>query len=323
MKIVFWPSIAGAEIGARLRTIAGARVVTVADLAQLAAALPDAGVMVAGGHHFSAQAARLLRERGNALRFIQTWTAGYEGLQQHGVPPGVIVANAGSAWSRIVAEHGVALLLALVRRLEPAIVNKPRHAWNRAQTATISSLEDMTLLIVGFGGIGREFARLVRPFGSHIVALRRSPQPDSLADEVLPIAQLDTVLPRADAILIAMPHDRSTDKLLGAAQFAVCKPGALVVNVARGALIDQQAFAAALASGRLGGAAVDVTDPEPLPENDPFWSAPNLIITPHLAGAGGPASRNRLAEHIGANVERFIAGQPVTSIVTLQTKEAP
>lgn len=315
MKVVLWPSIAGAEIGARLRTIAGATVVNVATNDELAAAIPGTAVLVAGGHHFAAESARILRERGDALRFIQTWTAGYEGLQQTGVPHGVIVANAGDAWSRIVAEHAVALLLMVVRRMEPSIVNQPRHAWDRRQTATITSIEGMTVAVIGFGGIGREFARLIRPFGVRIVGLRRHPAPDPLADEVVSIGQLDSVLARSDAVLVAAPHDASTDKLLGARQFAACKRGAFIVNVSRGGLIDQAAFAAALASGHLGGGAVDVTDPEPLPENDPFWDTPNLIITPHVAGAGGPISRARLAKHIGRNVERFMAGEPVQSVV--------
>ena len=317
MKIVLWPSIAGQEIAAQLRQIPGAELAVVEDVAQLSAAIPDAEALVIGGHFFKADAAKVLHERAAKLRFIQTFTAGYEGLQEHGVPPGVTVANAGDAWSPAVAEHGMALLLALVKCLEPTILNRPKHAWDRTHTVRMGSLEGMTLAIVGYGSIGRSFARLARPFGMRIVGLRRTVQADPLVDEVRPIAELNAVLARADVMLVAVPYSKDTEKMIGAVQFDACKPGALLINLARGGLVDQRAMAAALKSGKLGGAAVDVTDPEPLPAEDPFWDSPNLILTPHVAGASGPVGRNRLAAFVGANVARFVAGEPVTHVVTL------
>lgn len=317
VKVVFWPGIGSGEIGARLRAISGAQIVLVDDVPQLAAAIPDAEVLVMSGHFYKPEAAQAVNGRAKKLRLIQTFTAGYEGLQQHGVPPGVLVANAGDSWSAGVAEHGMAMLLALVKHLPTAILNQPRHAWERAQTAHMSSLEELTLCSIGFGGIGRAFARFARPFGMRVIALRRNPQPDPLADEVRPISELNAVLARSDVIFIAAPHSRETDKMLGKAQFAACRKGALLVNVSRGGLIDQPALAAALKSGQLGGAAVDVTDPEPLPPSDPFWDCPNLIITPHLAGASGPVGRRRLGEYVAANVERFVRGEPLQHVVRL------
>ena len=317
MKIVLWPSIAWQEIAARLRQVPGAELAVVEDVAQLSAAIPSAEALVIGGHFFKADAARVLHERAGKLRFIQTFTAGYEGLQEHGVPPGVTVANAGDAWSPAVAEHGMALLLALVKCLEPAILNRPKHAWDRTHTARMGSLEGMTLAIVGYGSIGRSFARLARPFGMQIVGLRRTVQADPLVDEVRPLAEMDSVLARADVMLVAVPYSKETEKMIGATQFDACKRGALLINLARGGLVDQRAMAAALKSGKLGGAAVDVTDPEPLPADDPFWDSPNLILTPHVAGASGPVGRNRLAAFVGANVARFVAGEPVAHVVTL------
>ncbi len=317
MQVVFWPSIAGDEISARLHKLPGIRLAIVESMDQFAAAAPDMEALVIGGHFFKAEAARIVHERAKKLRFIQAFTAGYEGLQEHGVPAGVVVANAGDSWSPAVAEHGMALLLALVKRLETPILNRPGRKWDRTFSARMGSLEGMTLAIVGYGSIGRAFARFARPFGLHIVGLRRNPEPDPLVDEVLPIGELHAVLARADAILIAVPYSKATDKMMGAAQFAACKPGALLINLARGGLVDQVALKEALASGKLGGAAVDVTDPEPLPAQDPFWDSTNLILTPHVAGACGPVGRVRLAQFIGANLERFAAGTPVESVVTL------
>jgi len=315
--VALWPSIAGEEIAARLRRIPGVNLAVVDTADKLAQVANELEALVIGGHFFSVQVAEVLRAKAKRLRFIQSFTAGYEGLQKHGVPPGVVVANAGDSWSPAVAEHGMALLLALVKCLPAAVLNQPKHAWDRAQTARMGTLEGQTLAIVGMGSIGREFARRAKAFGMHIVGLSRTAPPEPLADEVLPIRELDAVLARSDAILVAVPYAKDTHHIIGARQFEVCKIGAILINLARGGLVDPVALAAALKSGKLGGAGTDVTDPEPLPADNPLWDAPNLIITPHVAGASGPVGRNRLAEHVGANVERFAAGQPVTNVVTL------
>jgi phosphoglycerate dehydrogenase-like enzyme len=317
MKIVFWPGIGSGEVGARLARIAGATLVVVEDVAALATAVADADVLVLSGHFYKREAAQAVNGNARKLRLIQTFTAGYEGLQQHGVPPGTIVANAGDSWSAGVAEHAMAMLLALVKHLPTAILNQPRHAWERKQTAHMGSLEELTLASIGFGGIGRAFARYARPFGMKVIGLRRNPAPDPLADEIRPIGELNAVLARSDVILIAAPYTTQTHHLLGEAQFRACRKGALLVNVSRGGMVDQLALAAALRSGQLGGAALDVTDPEPLPAHDPFWDTPNLLITPHVAGASGPVGRRRLGEIVGGNVERFVRGEPLQHVVPL------
>jgi phosphoglycerate dehydrogenase-like enzyme len=315
--VAFWPSLGGREIEASLRQIPGTKLAVVDDVDKLAAVAPEIEVLIIGGHFFDERVAALLRARARRLRFIQSFTAGYEGLQAHGVPPGVVVANAGDSWSPAVAEHGMALLLALVKCLPHAIINQSRGTWDRSQSARMGSLERLTLAIVGFGSIGREFARRARPFGMRIVGLSRRAVPDALADELQPMSALKSVLARADVILVAVPYSRDTHHMIGAEELAACKRGAILINVARGGLVDPAALAAALTSGRLGAAGTDVTEPEPLPDGDPLWSAPNLIITPHVAGASGPVGRERLAAFVAANVARFIAGEPVTSVVTL------
>lgn len=317
MKVAFWPSIAGREIEASLRKIHGADLAVVGAIDKLAAVAPEIEVLVIGGHFFDSRVAEVLRTRARRLRFIQSFTAGYEGLQAHGVPPGVVVANAGDSWSPAVAEHGMALLLALVKCLPQAIINQSRSAWDRSQTPRMGSLEGQTLAIVGFGSIGHEFARRAIPFGMRIVGLSRSAKPDPLADEVRPVSALNAVLARADVVLVAVPYSKDTHHMIGADELAACKRGAILINIARGALVDPVALAAALRSGQLGAAGTDVTEPEPLPAGDPLWGAPNLIITPHVAGVSGPVGRDRLAGFVAANVTRFVAGEPVTCVVTL------
>jgi phosphoglycerate dehydrogenase-like enzyme len=317
VQVAFWPSIAGREIEASLRNIPGADLAVVDDIDKLAAAAPAIEALVIGGHFFDGRVAEVLRMRAKRLRFVQSFTAGYEGLQMHGVPPGVVVANAGDSWSPAVAEHGMALLLALVKCLPHAILNQSRGTWDRSQTPRMGSLETQTLAIVGFGSIGREFARRAKPFGMRIVGLSRSAKPDPLADEVHTMSALRAVLARADVVLVAVPYSKETHHMIGADEIAACKRGAILINVARGGLVDPAALAAALASGQLGAAGTDVTEPEPLPAGDPLWSAPNLIITPHVAGASGPVGRERLAGFVAANVARYVAGEPVNCVVTL------
>jgi len=317
VRVAFWPGIAGEEIATRLHAIAGIELTIVQDPAQLAAAAPQIEALVIGGHFFSRHAADALRGHAKRLRFIQTWTAGYEGLQQHGVAPGVIVANAGEAWSPGVAEHALALCLALVKCLPHAVANQPRHAWDRTQAPRMGTLEGATAVIAGYGSIGREFARRAKAFGTRIIGLRRNPQPDGLADEVRAVSELNRSLGEADVVLVSAPYSKATEHMIGAAQFAACRKGAILINVARGGLVDYAALAMALRSGQLGGCGTDVTDPEPLPAEDAFWDCPNLVITPHVAGACGPVGRRRLADHVGANVERFVAGRTPQYLVTL------
>ena len=320
MNVAFWPGYAGDEIAAKLREIPGVELVLAANAAELAAAAPAMEVLVIGAQFYDAALAAMLRARAGRLRFIQAFTAGYEGLQMHGVPPGVVVANAGESWSPAVAEHGMAMLLALVKCLPESLRNQTRHAWERSQSGRMGTLEGLTAAIVGYGSIGRAFARLAKPFGMRVVGLSRSARPDGVADEVRPIGELAAVLGRADVVVVAAPHSAETDRMIGAAQLAACRRGAVLINLARGGLVDQQALVAALRSGRLGGAGLDVTDPEPLPAEDPLWDCPNVLVTPHVAGSGGPAGRARLAAFVAGNVERFVAGEAPASVVALSAR---
>src|SRR5690606_16792436 len=138
---------------------------------------------------------------------------------------------------------------------------------------------------------------------------------DEFLDESHGMADLETVLGRADAVMVTIALTAETHHMFGERVIAACKPGALLVNVARGGLVDQTALAAALGSGQLGGAGLDVVDPEPLPASDPLWQVPNLIISPHFAGAGSPASQARLAAGAAANLQRLIAGEPLQHVV--------
>lgn len=142
-----------------------------------------------------------------------------------------------------------------------------------------------------------------------IVGVSRSARPDPALDDIRRADELEAVLTQADVVLVTVPSGARTRGLIGAAQLAACKPGALLINVARGNVVDRAALIGALESGHLGGAGIDVTDPEPLAGDDPIWNTPNLIITPHVSGSSGPEGFARLAEIVCANVARYADGQ--------------
>jgi phosphoglycerate dehydrogenase-like enzyme len=226
-----------------------------------------------------------------------------------------MITQQGGAVAPAVAEHAMALLLALVRRIHESSVNTTRHVWDRTTTLRTTALESRVLAIVGLGNVGRQIARRARAFEMPILAVTAHPEPDPLADEVQPLSGLQNILSRADAIIVSIALTKGTYHLIGAKEFAVCKPSAFFVNVARGGVVDPVALREALNEGRLAGAGIDVTEPEPLPPDDPLWNCPNIIISPHHGGGGSPRSRGRLSEHIGQNLERFVAGKPLAHVL--------
>jgi phosphoglycerate dehydrogenase-like enzyme len=202
---------------------------------------------------------------------------------------GIVVTNSRGIQAIPIAEHVMACLLALARRLPQTLRDQRERAWrpnNLAGEASPWLLAGRTLAVIGVGTLGQAIAMRARAFGMHVMGVRRNPErgvPEGFDDVVGP-ADRDRLLALADVLVMAAPLTSETARLLDADAIARLKPGAIVVNVARGQLIDEQALAAALASGRLGGAALDVFATEPLPADNPFWALPNVIVTPHNSG---------------------------------------
>src|SRR5262245_27373419 len=311
MRIVLWATYAKAELIGRLQPLLGENLEVVANLGGLEAAIADAEALICPDFVYGAQVAEAVRARAKRLRWLQLLTQGYENALAHGLPAGVTVTNAGDAYSPAVAMHAVALLLAVQRRFPAMLTNQMKGAWDRTMSTAMASPAGATVAICGFGSIGREIARLVRAFGAKVVALTRSARPHALADESLPIGELHGVLPRADAVVLALPLDASTRHLIGAREFALFRKPAVLVNISRGGIVDTGALVEALHSGAIAGAGLDVTDPEPLPAGHPLWAAPNLLISPHVAGAVGKVGFERLAGLAARNVERFLSGRPL------------
>jgi phosphoglycerate dehydrogenase-like enzyme len=303
-RILLWSPLDDylADLLGASRVIRFGRIRSVAELTE---ALPDADGIVMLGHLYTAEVAALVRDKGVRLRWIQLTTAGYDGITFHGAPETVVVTNAGHSHAPMVAEHAIMLLAALTRRLHLFAEPQSRHVFDRGIALPLATLEDSTVAILGYGGIGRETARRAKAFGARVVAVARSGRQDEFADAVEPSHHLHAVLAQADSLGITAALTTETQGMIDAHALAAMKPNGVLVNIARGGIVDTGALVDALRSGRLAGAGLDVTDPEPPPPDHPLWSCPNLIVTPHVSGMGSPAVRRRIGALVMDNVGRF------------------
>jgi phosphoglycerate dehydrogenase-like enzyme len=315
MKIVVRANFGAPVINARVKELVGDDAFIVTNDAEMEAAIPEAEVLVIPDSSSSPEIARILREKAKRLEWIQMLSAGYDATLRNGIPPGVILTNAGDAYAPSVATHAMALLLSVQKRFPPLLQAQRRHHWAREENQHCRIPFDSTAAVIGFGHIGQEIGRLLKAFGAHVVAVNRHGAPHPHADEAVAIAQLHDVLPRADSVVIAIAANEETRHLIGARELALMKPGAVLVNIARGYIVDGMALAEALKKGTIGGAGLDVTEPEPLPADHPLWDAPNLMISPHSAGASGAVMGKRLAKVVGENIARRLKGEKLSFIV--------
>jgi D-2-hydroxyacid dehydrogenase (NADP+) len=223
------------------------------------------------------------------LKFIQSISAGTDQYDKALLRDrGIRLASAAGVNAQAVAEHAMALILALYRRLPEARDNQNAKRW-RGMTSEIAAREDQltgkTLLVVGMGRIGAQLARLAKAFDMRVVATKRDPGTGAApADAVYGTDRLHQLLGEADVVAIACPLTPETENLIDAAALAAMKPTAHLINVARGRVVDETALIAALQAKRIAGAGLDVTREEPLPASSPLWAMPNVLITPHTAG---------------------------------------
>lgn len=312
MRVIFSTTIAREPVQRALKTFHDLDLVICEDLADVAPLVAQADALVLSDPRGAPgrDIAEAMKQPGSKVRWVQLLSAGAAGLLAHGVPPGVVITNQGGAVAPAVAEHGMAMILAMARRI-PAICDRSlRHEWSKAFDPPLVSLEGKTLAIVGFGNIGAQLARRAAGFDMKIIGLSRSLSSSPLA-EMRPMEALDDVLAQADVVAVCIAALPATRHIMDARRFAAVKPGALFINLSRGETVDQAALRTALETGRLGGAFIDVTDPEPLPADDPLWQAPNLYVSPHTAGAGSTHTGRRIAEVVGENLRRFMRGEPL------------
>jgi phosphoglycerate dehydrogenase-like enzyme len=261
----------------------------------------DAEFLVPGAR--DAQLAEKL-PRMKRLRVIQTLSAGVDRLLPI-VPPGVTLCDAAGTRNAAVAEWVVATILASTKRLPELRDSQREHRWERQGS---HELAGTTVLILGYGAIGEATERRLAPFEVEVIRVARRARAGVHA-----VDDLNKLLPLADVVVVLLPLTPETTGLMDANMLTRLRPGALLVNAARGPIVDTQALVRQLRAERIR-AALDVTDPEPLPPGDPLWDAPGVLITPHLAG-DTPAADRRAWILVGEQVRRYVRGEPLANVV--------
>lgn len=217
----------------------------------------------------------------------------------------VAVTTAGGVHVPNVAEQAMGFVLTFARGLHDAWRRQQRREW---RVTAPGELADSTVTVVGLGAIGTGVAERLEPFGVETVGVRHSPEKGGPCDEVVGYGDIHDALARSEYVVLTCPLTDETAGLIGAAELHALPTDAVLVNVARGGVVDTDALVAMLRSGGIRGAALDVTDPEPLPEDHPLWNFGNVQITPHSAGRT-PAYHDRLADIVAENAEKAVAGE--------------
>jgi phosphoglycerate dehydrogenase-like enzyme len=250
------------------------------------------------------------------LKWLQLNSAGADPYGKPGIlPSSVKLTTAVGAYGLTVSEHALSMLMSLFRRLPEYHANQSIPLWKSC--GQVRSIYGSTILILGLGDIGGEFARKAKALGAYTIGIRHSlkEKPEFL-DEQYPLEDLDTVLPRADAVVICMPATKDTYKLFSKERMAHMNKNCVLVNIGRGSIVDCDALYDAVKNERLYGACLDVTDPEPLPSEHPLWKCPNVIITPHVAGFFYlPETLNRIVSIVCRNIKSYFAGEELINQV--------
>jgi phosphoglycerate dehydrogenase-like enzyme len=252
----------------------------------------------------------------SALRWVQVHSAGadrpmYQELRERGV----LLTTASGASAPVGAQSAVLGLLALARHWPRLIAAQREHRWSPLIASGLPrDLQGQTAVLVGWGRVGQEIARLLLAFGLHVVVVRRQAGAGAQGVSFVTTAELQTVLPSADWLLLACPLTPQTRGLIGAAELALLQPHAGLINISRGEVIDEPALIRALAARELAGAYLDVHAQEPLPPESPLWDLPNVIATPHSAGFSDGNER-RVAAIFLENLRRWARGEPVINAV--------
>ena len=251
--------------------------------------------------------------RQGRLQWVQSSAAGLDHcLTPEVIDSPIVVTSASGLFADQVAEQTLALLLGLLRSLPTFFRAQQHREFIRRPTR---DLHQATVGIVGFGGNGRRLAEVLAPFRTHIVATDIYPiaRPDYV-QELWPADQLDTLLERSEIVILSLPLNAETTGLFDARRLAKMKPGSVLINVARGPVVVESDLVAALESGHLAGAGLDVTEVEPLPQSSPLWDLPNVIITPHV-GAQSARRIDDTTRLICDNLRRYFSGQPLLNLV--------
>jgi phosphoglycerate dehydrogenase-like enzyme len=251
-------------------------------------------------------------QRATRLRLLQMSGAGVDSLlPAPDLPKGVRVANARGIHGAHMSEFALAMILAFAKRIPTWLEQQEKREWRHHG---LSVLRGQTVGILGLGAIGQEVARLCQAFGMRVIGTQVTPKSIAGVERVYPPEETGTVLSRSDFLVVLLPLTDATRGSIDAEQLALLPEHAVLVNLARGGIVDEDALARALGDGRLRGAALDVFAEEPLPVESPLWSAPRTILTPHVSG-WFPGYAEQLAEILVDNLDRLERGAPLRNAV--------
>lgn len=328
-RMVLWSWMAAALAAAQTKIVVGDRFVTM--IPQLQATFPAVKFVAA------AAPADVVREVGDAdavfgpmnpailkaqkkLRWVQIYSAGAETiLFPEFVNSSIVLTNCKIVQGPNIADHAMALLLAITRNLNITIPKQKSEEWLRGDLAGQAvELTGKTAVIIGLGGIGTQIAQRAHAFGMRVIGVDPKDIPITNAVErIVTPDRLHEVLPLADVVFMSAPHTRETEGMMGHAEFGMMKKRSYFVAVSRGKTYNTEALMKALDEKRLAGAGLDVTNPEPLPKGHPLWKFDNVVITPHIAGQSDVVGGRRLAL-VTENIRRFLAGKTLLNVVDKQ-----
>ena len=249
------------------------------------------------------------------LKFLQLDSAGVNNYIGGVMPKDAYLCNATGSYGLAISETMLGMALMLKKRLHQYYKQQEKHVWECL--GPVSAIDGAVVLCVGLGDIGGEFAKRCKLLGAYTIGVRRAraEKPEWL-DELHMIEDLDTLIPRADIIALVMPDTPKTRNMFNRERLSKIKSDAIIINTGRGTVLDQDALCEMLTEGKLAGAGLDVTNPEPLPKGHPLWDAPNTIITPHVTG-GYTLQRtlDKIVELSIENLRRFIADEKLINLV--------
>jgi phosphoglycerate dehydrogenase-like enzyme len=282
--------------------------------AELAKEIVDADAMV--GVRLTPDLLRQAKQ----LKWLHISSAGVEphgnqtGLFPELVESNVVVTNAKNVYGPQIADHAFAFLLALTRKLNVTLPRQNLEEWPSGRSGMFE-LDGKTAVIIGVGGIGSQIAQRAHGFGMKVIGVDiRDIPPSTTVQRVVPPDMLDSVLPEADVVFVAVPHTKRSEGMMGPRQFDLMKQGSYFIAMSRGKIYDHSALVKALDSRRLAGAGLDATEPEPLPKGHPLWKFSNVVITPHTSG-GSDNLQARLDHIVKENIRRFGAGLKLLNLV--------
>ena len=254
------------------------------------------------------------------LEWLQLNSAGYEAYAEEEIMGDRILTSCSGAYGQAVSEHMFAMLLAMQKKLHLYRDDQKSHKWG--DEGQVTSISDTTVMILGLGGIGKHFARLAHALGAYVIGIKRTYAPcPEYVDELHLQEDIKALLPKADAVVSFLPSSEETKGMFDKELFALMKPGSFFLNGGRGDTVSTEDLYQALKEGRLEGAALDVTDPEPLPPEHPLWDMPQVFITPHVSGGYHLSiTLDNVVDICAENLHRYLSGKELRHLVRVRQR---